>query len=56
MWLTAGAFLVFFMLILNTKYDPQTSAPIACETGPGMRYVSQIAYAVSGNPIPECLR
>ena len=55
-WVTAGLFGVFFMLILNTSYDPQTSAPIACETGPGMRTVSQIAYALSGNPMPACLR
>ena len=55
-WVTAGIFGVFFMLILNTSYDPQTSAPIACETGPGMRTISQIAYALSGNPIPNCLR
>ena len=55
-WLTGGVFLVFFMLILSTNYDPQTSAPMACETGPGMRYMSQIAYALSGNPMPACLR
>lgn len=55
-WVTAGIFAAFFMLILNTSYDAQTSAPIACETGPGMRTFSQIAYALSGNPIPNCLR
>lgn len=55
-WVTAAIFGAFFMLILSTNYDPQTSAPIACETGPGMRTISQIAYTLSGQPMPDCLR
>lgn len=55
-WVTAAIFGMFFMLIVSMKYDPQTSAPLACETGPGMRTISQVAYTLSGQPMPDCLR
>jgi hypothetical protein len=59
----AGAvFLVFFLAILGTTYDPRTSAPVAAEPqrpscaggGPGLVFLEEFAYAFAGKTLPPC--
>ena len=40
-------------MILNTTYDPQTSAPVAC-SGPGAKFFTDIAHAIAGTDPPPC--
>jgi len=57
-----AAFLVFFLAILGTTYDPVTSAPVAAEPqrpscaggGPGLALLEEFAYAFAGRTPPEC--
>jgi len=47
--------LLFILMLTGTTYDPQTSAPMACETGPGMRWLAQLIYRFSRLEPPDCL-
>ncbi len=55
-WLPAAILGLFFLLVFLARYEPATEAPLACETGPGMRAFSQIAYVLGGRVPPDCLR
>lgn len=59
---TMAVFLVFFVLILNTPYHPETSAPewpaqsrLSCGGGgPGLAFIEDLAFAISGREAPAC--
>ena len=59
---TAAVFTVLFAVILTTTYDPQTSAPMvrserppSCAGGgPGLVFLEDLAYALSGRERPDC--
>jgi hypothetical protein len=59
---TAAVFALLFVGILNTKYDPGTSAPLAPRArplscaggGPGLVVLEAFAYAFSGRDRPSC--
>lgn len=59
---TAAVFALLFVGILNTKYDPQTSAPLTPQSrpmscaggGPGLVFLETLAYAFSGRDRPPC--
>ncbi len=46
--------LVLYLMILTTTYDAQTSAPIGCSGGPGLKFFSDIAHAFADKPPPDC--
>lgn len=61
--IVAAAFVVFLLLftvILNTTYDPATSAPIPARPlscaggGPGLVALENLAYAFAGRERPSC--
>ena len=39
---------LYCVALLNISYDPGTSAPMPCQGGPGFRFISDLAHAVSG--------
>ena len=57
---TFAAFLVLFTVILNTTYDPGTSAPIPTRPlsctggGSGLVFLENLAYAFAGRERPPC--
>ena len=51
----AAVWLVLFAMLLDTRYDPQTSAPSpACTAAGGSPLVTQWALLISGRPPPDC--
>ncbi|MDJ0945880.1 MAG: hypothetical protein QNJ30_20630 [Kiloniellales bacterium] len=53
---TVAVSIVLYPLLLEATYDPQTSAPLACETGIGMQFFAGLAHALAGREPPGCLR
>jgi len=59
---TGAVFLAFFVLLLETNYDPATSGPLTAEIrrpscaggGPGLALVEEFAYAFAGRTPPKC--
>ena len=64
---TGAVFLCLFVLLLDTGYDPRTSAPLtdapnsagvwrpSCAGGgPGLAFVEELAYAFAGKTPPQC--
>jgi hypothetical protein len=51
---TLAVLLFYCAALLRISYDPQTSAPLPCYGGPGMKFVTDLAHAVSGTPPPKC--
>jgi hypothetical protein len=59
---TAVVFALLFAGILDTTYDPQTSAPLAPESrswicgggGPGLVFLEEFAYAFADRERPPC--
>lgn len=57
---TFAAFLLLFTVILNTTYDPGTSAPIPARPlscaggGPGLVFLENFAYGFAGRERPPC--
>lgn len=50
-----GAMMVLYCVaLLDISYDPQTSAPMPCNSGPGFKVIAGMAYAVSGKELPNC--
>lgn len=45
---------LYFVALLDITYDPQTSAPMPCYSGPGFKAIAGMAYAVSGKEPPNC--
>jgi hypothetical protein len=52
--ITAALMVLYFLGMVNASYDPGTSAPMPCQGGPGFRFISDMAYAVSGKEPPSC--
>ncbi len=52
--ITAALVVLYCVALLNVSYDPGTSAPMACYGGPGFRFISDLAHAVSGKEPPSC--
>ena len=52
--ITAALMVLYFVALLNVSYDPGTSAPMPCQGGPGFRFISDLAHAVSGTEPPSC--
>jgi hypothetical protein len=59
---TVAVFALLFVGILNTHYDPGTSAPLAPQArplscaggGPGLIFLETFAYAFAGRDRPTC--
>jgi len=55
---TGLAFALFLACLLDTTYDPRTSAPLArqfaCEAGPGLAAITRFAEAVAGRAAEDC--
>ncbi|MFQ5775757.1 MAG: hypothetical protein ACE5GS_14645 [Kiloniellaceae bacterium] len=59
---TAAAFAVLFLMLLDTSYDARTSAPaprqeraMSCAGGgPGLQFLERAAYFFSGREWPPC--
>ena len=50
-----GALTVLYCVaLLDISYDPGTSAPMPCYGGPGFKFISGMAHAVSGKKQPTC--
>jgi hypothetical protein len=52
--LTLVAVLFYCVALLRISYDPQTSAPLPCYGGPGLKFWAGLAHGVSGAPSPKC--
>jgi hypothetical protein len=52
---TLAVIALFLVGLLNTSYDPETSAPLPCYGGPGLKFASDVAHAISGRPPPSCV-
>jgi hypothetical protein len=52
--LAAAAWLVLYTMLLNTQYDPGTSAPIHCQSQSGSRFIDIWAHILAGREPPPC--
>jgi len=52
--ITMAIAIAFVFLLAATPYEAATNAPLACETGPGMRLLARMAYAFSADTPPDC--
>lgn len=54
--LTIGAFVLYSFVLMDTSYHPQTSAPMYCQGGGGLKFFADMAHAISGKERPPCDR
>ena len=52
--ITAALMVLYCVALLSISYNPGTSAPMPCYGGPGFRFLSDMAHAVSGKEPPSC--
>ncbi len=54
--LTIGVFVLYSFVLMDTSYHPQTSAPMYCQGGGGLKFFADMAHAISGKERPSCDR
>ena len=54
--LTIGVFVLYSFVLMDTSYHPQTSAPMYCQGGGGLKFFADMAHAISGKERPPCDR
>ncbi len=52
--LVVAATVIYSVALMGVTYDPETSAPMPCYGGPGFKFISEMAYAVTGKRPPSC--
>ena len=52
--LTVLGVVLYCVALMEISYDPQTSAPLHCQGGPGFRILSEIVHGFSSKELPDC--
>ena len=54
--ITIGVSVLYSLVLMDTGTRPQTSAPIYCQGGNGLKFFADVAHAINGKERPPCGR